>query len=382
VPGRKKATAVAAEGVRVRTGEEAAADLAVIEGRPLRGVVIDRVNGDRPIAGAQVGCRGPAQPRSGQALMVTEADGRGRFAFYVPPGENHVELIDDPASGRMARRKVVVPEQGDVLPIYLLLAAGGNSVATPVDSAPVAVSAPLLAPAIGTAKREEKLRTVTGRVNDPNGRPMVGVRVPVGTAADASGPLVTAVTDREGTFVLEGLRRERVPIGLSRPPFQPQAEAIPADKDEVTLTYRLQPVADARRRFAPVEDEPVPQDLRGRLTFVDLTPYGTNFLSDGPGEPNDDNNFDRVPRGTHKLGETYFRIGDKMVHARGKSKPNMPISVAGQEAAHPPRQPAAGGCGDGAGQLRHPLRRWIAREDPDRLRQEPGRLVAYAHAEE
>ncbi len=190
VPGRKHATAVAVEGVRVKTGEEAAADLAVIEGRPLRGVVIDRANGDRPIAAAQVGCRGPAQPRSGQALMVTEADGRGRFAFYVPPGEQYVDLIDDPASGRMARRKVVVPEQGDVLPVFLLLSAGGNSVATPVDGAPVAVSAPLLAPAIGAAKREEKLRKVTGRVNDPNGRPMVGVRVPVGTAVDASGPLV------------------------------------------------------------------------------------------------------------------------------------------------------------------------------------------------
>ena len=127
VPGRKHATAVAVEGVRVKTGEEAAADLAVIEGRPLRGVVIDRANGDRPIAGAQVGCRGPAQPRSGQALMVTEADVRGRFAFYVPPGEQYVDLIDDPVSGRMARRRVVVPEQGDVLPIFLLLSAGGNS---------------------------------------------------------------------------------------------------------------------------------------------------------------------------------------------------------------------------------------------------------------
>ena len=36
-----------------------------------------------------------------------------------------------------------------------------------------------------------------------------------------------------------------------------------------------------------------------------------------------------MPRGIHKLGETYFRIGDKMVHVRGTSKQNMPISVAG-----------------------------------------------------
>ncbi len=50
---------------------------------------------------------------------------------------------------------------------------------------------------------------------------------------------------------------------MSRLPYQIQTEAIPADKDEVTLTYRLQLDEGARRMFAPVEDEPVPQDLRG-----------------------------------------------------------------------------------------------------------------------
>ncbi len=73
----------------------------------------------------------------------------------------------------------------------------------------------------------------------------------------------------------------------------------------------------------------MPQDLRGRLTFVNLTPYGTNYLADGPGEPNDDNNLDRVPRGIHKLGDTYFRIGDTMVHVRGTNKAGMPMSVKG-----------------------------------------------------
>ena len=65
VPGRKHAAAAAVEGVRVKAGAEATADLAVIEGHPLRGVVIDRGDGDKPIAGARVGCQGPAQPRSG-----------------------------------------------------------------------------------------------------------------------------------------------------------------------------------------------------------------------------------------------------------------------------------------------------------------------------
>ncbi len=36
-----------------------------------------------------------------------------------------------------------------------------------------------------------------------------------------------------------------------------------------------------------------------------------------------------MPRGIHKLGDTYFRIGDNMVQVRGTSKQNMPMSVAG-----------------------------------------------------
>src|SRR5262249_31425854 len=63
-------------------------------------------------------------------------------------------------------------------------------------------------------------------------------------------------------------------------------------------------------------------------------PYGTNFLADGPGDANDDgNNLDYVPRGVHKLRDTYFRIGDRMVHVRGTSKMGMPVSVTGIKVA-------------------------------------------------
>ncbi len=59
VPGRAHATAAAVEVIRVKTGEAAAADLSVVEGRPLRGVVVDRGNSDRPIAGRRSAARGP-----------------------------------------------------------------------------------------------------------------------------------------------------------------------------------------------------------------------------------------------------------------------------------------------------------------------------------
>ena len=341
LPGRKHAAAAAVEGMRVKAGADATADLAVTEGRPLRGVVIDHGDGDKPLAGARVGCQGPAQPRSGSALMVTTTDDGGRFTFHVPPGEQFVFVIDDPAHGRMGRRIAAVPEQGELPPVFLLISAGEASASTTATAEAVVASAPLLAPAIGAAKPAEKPRTVTGRVSDPTGRPLAGIRVAVDRGTRPKGAdilsdaLEMAVTDRDGTFILDGLPRRPAWLTLGRPLDQVLKEKLTADRDELTLTYRPQLDERARRELGPVEDEPIPPELRDRLTFVNLTPYGTNFLADGPAEPNDGNNLNRVPRGVHKLGDAYFRIGDKMVQVRGKGKPNMPISVdGGSRSAH------------------------------------------------
>ncbi len=77
------------------------------------------------MADAQVGCQGSAVPRSGAGIMGTRTDEKGRFAFHVPPGEQFVYLIDDVSSSRMSRRVVVVPEQGEVIPLVLLQPATG-----------------------------------------------------------------------------------------------------------------------------------------------------------------------------------------------------------------------------------------------------------------
>lgn len=327
VPGREHVTAAAVEGVRVKTGEEAAADLSVTEGRPLRGLVIDRGNQDRRVAGAQVICQGPSHPRTGQAVMATETNAQGRFTFYVPPGEQYVELIDDPASGRMTRRLVNVPEQGEALPVVLLVSSGDSGPA-PAPEASAAAVAPVPGSARVEATRADLLRTVTGHVKGPDGRPMPGVVVSL-----ATGPAPIAVTDREGTFVMEATKGKSLRIRLSRPFFAPQSETIAADKDELSVAYAAKVDADARRRLTPFEDEPLAQELRGRLTFLDLTPQGNDFLADGPGDPGDQNNLNRVPRGVHKLGETYFRIGDTMIHIRGEVRPNAPQSANGIKVA-------------------------------------------------
>ncbi len=333
VQGRPRATAAAVDAIRVKIGAEAAADLAVVEGRTLRGVVVDRGNSDQPIAGAQIGCQGPAHPRTGTALMVTETDARGRFAFHVPPGEQYIYLIDDPTGGRMDRRLVTVPEQGELPPVYLLLASTGESAQAPAQAPPpqgttvVGRTVTVMkAVAVAAAKADEKTRTVTGRLTDPKGQPVVGVRVSADTGKD---PSDSAVTDRDGTFIIDELPARQLWITMDRPLEQAVKQSLPADKNEVTATYRAQIDEKARRAVAPVASEPIPPDLRDRLTLIDLTPYGTNFLADGPGDPGDRNNLDRVPRGVRKLGNDYFLIGDRMVHLRGESRKVGPAVVPG-----------------------------------------------------
>jgi hypothetical protein len=339
VPGRKQATASAAIGVRVKAGAEATADLSVIEGRPLRGFVIDRGDDDKPVGGAQVGCHGPAQPMTGQAVMYTTTDRQGRFAFHVPPGEHFVYLIDDLARNPMGRRLVVVPERGENLPVFLLLPKDEELEPAAATAEVVVADAPLRAAGGDVRKPAEAPRTVNGRVTDPEGRPLPGIRVTADTGPKRSGadPFLgaedLAVTDRDGRFILDGLPRRQVWLTLGRPFDQVQKESVPADRDEVSVSYRPQREQPGRLRAALVEDEPIPPDLPDRLTFVDLTESGNNFLADGPDHPSGGNNLDRVPRGVHKMADAYFRIGDKMVHVRGMSKEGMPVSVGGIKVA-------------------------------------------------
>ena len=353
VPGRPHATAIAVEGVRVAVGSDATADLAVVDGRPIRGVVVDRVTG-RTIAGAQVGCQGSAVPQSGLAIMGTKTDSKGRFTFHVPPGEQFVYLIDDTQSKRMSRRVVVVPDQDEVIPLCLLQPPPPSTVsivnvearpALAAAEAPPAISfartvvmAIATAPPPPTAPRaaqptDPKSRTLTGHVRDAKGRPLPGIRIGyrVGPARveDDRETSALAATDREGAFILRGVPPGPVSIILARTQSPNQAEAVPADRDVVDLTYRIPTSNDLRNRVAVVEDEPIPAEMKPRLTFVDLTPYGTNYLADGPAPASDGNNLDRLPRGVQKLADTYFRIGEKIVQVKGQNAVAWPESVNG-----------------------------------------------------
>jgi hypothetical protein len=187
----------------------------------------------------------------------------------------------------------------------------------------------------------EKLRTVTGRVSDAKGNWVAGIRIAVDPGPGAPAPAVvpnpsataTAVTDQEGRFELAGIPHRKFSITLGRPGEPIQKLPLPAEGDEFMLIYHPQPDERARDSAARVEDEPIPQQLREHWAFVDLTPYGNNFLSDGPGNPSDSNNLDRLPRGVHKLGDAYFRIDEKLVQVKGQIHPNWPESITGIKVA-------------------------------------------------
>ena len=279
VPGHDQLTARAVEGLRVLAGAETPANMTVIRGRPLRGVVIDRET-DKPVGNIRVGCYGPAHPQSGAAVEAHQTDAQGRFTFHVPPGDQHVYIMEVMSSSRLGSRNVFVPEQGEIEFFRLLRTAAENqsprggmyqkaasrplppAEANPKDVMKVATRAaktelPVRDPAKGkvTAKAAEpapKVRTIRGHVRDPKGRPLVGVSVYVNPQPQPGEPFErfdSAATDRDGMFVLNGLPRRPLQINLRHGGPRIQTEALPADRDQVEFTYSLGP--DPRDRTQP-----------------------------------------------------------------------------------------------------------------------------------
>jgi RNA polymerase sigma factor (sigma-70 family) len=355
LPGHDQLTARAVEGLRVRAGADTPASMTVIQGRPLRGVVVDRET-DKAVPDIHVGCYGPAHPRSGAAVEAHKTDTQGRFTFHVPPGEQHVYLMEGISSTRLSRRDLFVPEQGEIESFRLLRTApenqepGGMMKAAYRPGPPAAAKVKDVMKVAAKASKSElpvrdlakgnvteeaaepipKVRTLTGHVRDPKGQPLVGVSVYVNPQPQPGAPFErfdTAATDRDGMFVLNGLPRRPVQINLMYGGLRIQTEALPPERDQVEFTYSLGSDPRGRTQPAPARDEPIPAGLRERLTFVDLDRRGNDFLADGPGRNGDD--LDRLPRGIHKLGDVYFRIGEKMVHVGGGIRLELPRSVKG-----------------------------------------------------
>ena len=67
------------------------------------------------MAGIQVGCYGPARPRSGAAVQSQKTDSREPLPSMCRPARHFVYLMDgNLSSGRLSRRTIDVPEHGDL----------------------------------------------------------------------------------------------------------------------------------------------------------------------------------------------------------------------------------------------------------------------------
>ena len=222
---------------------------------------------------------------------------------------------------------------------------------------------------------------MTGHVRDPQGRPLPGVSVYVNPEPGAE-PFDSAATDRDGLFVLPELPRRPLQINLNRPRFQIQTEALPADRDEVEWTYRLGARrAQTRRQAAPTGRRAGPSRASPAADVRRPDPPGNDLLADGPGGSGNDLN--RLPRGIHKLGDAYFRIGERMVHVQGRDGARTTPGRQGdqgpgprQSAPLPARDPVWSSTPrhDDRG-LSGPLRRRVQRADSDRLWPKPRQLV-------
>ncbi len=348
-------TTKAVEGVRVHPKARTTADLNVIEGVPLYGLVIDGETG-RPIAGAEVGCRGPASPPGLGNLPKRKTDAKGFFAFHVPPGENFLELCDAGKFSRLGRRAIDVPEKGyrrAVQLVRLVRAVNGfrrsDGIQNETGNFPLELVAELM---LDDPKQWRELfnrmqdqwsdpddirayegspRTITGVVRDPNGSPVVGVQIAVDGRISNSKTFSTAVSDQKGEFILPEMPKGAFYVELSRRGFIMQRRMIKGEAEKVDLIYRMKrdPILDDPPRAAldVIDLSPIPIADRDRFTFVDLLPRSNDLLADGPlGNGND---LNRLRRGLRKLGDQYFRIDEGMIRVGPNGVYGIPRKVEG-----------------------------------------------------
>ena len=273
--GRPKATARAVEGLRVQAGHNTAALMKVIEGRRLSGIVIDQAT-DQPVVGIQVGCYGPARPRSGAAVDSRKTDATGRFTFQVPPGEQHVYLMEGNSSSRLSRGTVNVPEEGEIAPVRLIRMSQSASSQSSQYTRKAAIRTS--EPTKGEAKPKQKrnvvenkevkaaaIRTLTGRVRGPQGEPLAGVHVPFLPACRPRMPSLSSSTarstDREGVFIFQGLPRRPLQFNFFRSglPESDRKRCGRQGQGQVHISTQARPQFQVSTAAAR-KDDPVPAE--------------------------------------------------------------------------------------------------------------------------
>jgi len=184
-----------------------------------------------PIAGVLVGYSGPARPLHGPAGLVARTDAAGQFELSVPPGPTTISIMDASGRGRLSGRDLDVPEDRDPEPVRLVFGTRPQPGGRPAAEVKVRVAdakagevrkeapPPVVRAEVKRAipAQEGPGRIVMGRVVDPEGRPVVGVRI----VYVEPGKQIRTATDREGDFVLGGMPPGDLVIGVDKQGSRP-----------------------------------------------------------------------------------------------------------------------------------------------------------------
>ena len=193
LPQKPEWTAVAVEGLEVKSGEAAQAEFRACAGRLLSGQVLD-AGKKAPLPGVSVGCYSSARPRSTAACTMVKTDVQGRFEFRVPPGEAHVYVAQE-FRGKSSRTLIVGP-QDDPEPVVFSGALSG-----PIAAGLVTVAAAEEAPK--NAAQDGAAYTLRGTLRTADGKPVPGAIVHVWTPRN-QGPNRVRQYAETHRFVVQG----------------------------------------------------------------------------------------------------------------------------------------------------------------------------------
>lgn len=243
-PNGERSTANAVQFLRVAANRETRADLTMIEGRRIHGIVMDGESG-KGKADVLVGYHGPARPRSGAAIINTRTDDHGWFELYVPPGDAYVYLQAHTTLSSSSRSQTLtVPETGEADSIHFITATSDEKKAAGLASAErskaihgAAATSKLIPNKPNTPGPQAGSRTLTGTVRDMTGNPLPGAWV-----ASLQEQTI-AVTDRDGVYVIDLPRRE-LRLSVQFRDFVPRNETVGADLTQAS--FRLSSMDSGR----------------------------------------------------------------------------------------------------------------------------------------
>ena len=231
----KQFTAKAVEGVRVKAGEDARADLALIEGRRLYGTVTDFPD-EKPMADIWVRSYNSARPRSGDACLVVTSDDRGCYELFVPPGAAYVFVGMPGTVTREHHRYLTVVADRDPEPIHFQKARKVTADFQAKSPIAVELEARIRVSNGAGDGLPRKERDLTGRIFDQHKVPIAGVRVSYNMEK-----LVSGATDRMGLFRLKGLPPGSFSLAVDKNGYTPGWATIPPEAQEVELTLPSRP---------------------------------------------------------------------------------------------------------------------------------------------